>query len=330
MNQFLKSLSILLISLSFCFLSYFFCMFIAEKYFFDKFFYRKSSVFGYNYYSSPQPDFGERNIYLSKLTSIDSSHLLETIDDDQSNYIISIIGDSYVWGQGIKNKQRFSKLLENKLNKIRPTKVISIGEIGNNSLEYLQHYDQIKKLYNSNLYIFTLVYNDAFINQGENQYYPEYYSIINQCQEMYPDIKPVYEIYEYLMNQGYDFNQDGVNEIISKAHDESWKNPINICIEKEISARLPTQNSLYFFADYYTDDNQNYSVYKNILSETNKTIIDSRVAKNYPKYKKYLSQDNIYDNFIVSQKETHPNALANQMYADILFNEITTNPKFGF
>lgn len=60
MNRIIKIISVIFISVFFCFLSYRLCYFIAEKYFFDKFFYKKSTTHGYWLENKPPSDYGDQ------------------------------------------------------------------------------------------------------------------------------------------------------------------------------------------------------------------------------------------------------------------------------
>jgi hypothetical protein len=304
-----------LFSLLLCFFSYRFCYFIAEKYFFDKFFYQKSISHGYN---PPNRqfnylDYGNRAKDLMALENPSVKNVLGISDDNY--YRIVVIGDSHVWGSGIRNEQRFSKLLENKFNKIKPTKVYSYGKCGNNTLDYYDVYKQISSILTANLYIIVPVTNDAILLTDDLDN-----PITNLCQKENPNEKPI-------MNVGDD---------PGKMIDSSWINPINQCIVNKSLEFLPTNNAIYFIDKNYDNDNSQFKYYLQSLNKNNKYVLSTEVGKYMDKYKKYFDphnlsdNHNIYDNFSISRVEPHPNALANQMYADILFNEITTNSKWNF
>ena len=328
MTKAIKVSTIILFSLIISFLTYKTCYFIAEKFFFDIFFYQVNSNFGYEYYKLPIETFGKRAQGLEIVKAINSNILGAK---KENIYTILVIGDSYVWGLGLKNDQLFSNVLEKKLNKIRPTKIINFGEMGNNTLDYYNHYLKITSEITSNLNIFTLVGNDAFLNR--NQQTNEFpYQIIDECNQKFPFIIPSFEIYSELYIRGINTNDTNpeIQNIINTAHSDSWLNPINLCIEDYTIKNLPTENSIYFISDDYIKNNTAYNTYRNLLNKYSKTIVEVNSAKNIFPYSILWKFPNIDSLFTISYYEHHPNALANQMYADILFNEITTNPKWGF
>jgi len=311
-NKILKIFFVILFSLTISYLTYRFCYFIAEKYYFDKFFYQKSIKHGYI------PDdmvfdyakYGKRAQNLGDLTKSNPGNILGTTDD-KNNYNIVIIGDSFVWGQGILNNQRFATILEKKLNKIRPTKIYSYGSCGDNLLDYYNVYKYISHNTSVDIYIFSLVSNDAILNTENITD-----SITHQCQNKYPNLKPLY----------FNIETDAYIQPIT----QSWNNPINQCIIDNTNKLLPVDKSIYFIAEDY-DENWDITVmYKSYLERNNKFILSSSTGKNIPKYSKYWIDNKYWDYFKVSQSEGHPSVLANQMYADILFKEITTNPKWNF
>lgn len=323
MSKIYKILTLTLFSTLICFLTYCLCYFIAEKYFFDKFFYQKSVAHGY-YPPGAEiqyADFGNRSkdiisLYNHKLTN------------DPKVYNIAIIGDSHVWGQGIRNNQRFAYLLENKLNKIRPTKVYSFGKGGSNTLNYFRMYERIlSSSISINTYIILPVSNDALINVGDKENDVAGANIDNQddpilqdCQKLFPKQKT--SIYPGNKN-------NPMNKYIPESIGLSWKNPINACVVNESIKRLPSNNAIYLVDKDYLRENPELKEYQRLLSQNNKYQISTEVGKFMDKYKRYFNK-NVYQNFNVSLSDPHPNALANQMYTDIIFAEITTNPKWNF
>ena len=310
---FLKIFFLFLTSIFICFLTYRFCYFIAEKYFFDKFFYQKSVIHGYfpSNNSTQFSDFGDRS---KDLISLDNSKL----KGDPKKYKIVIIGDSHVWGQGIRNEQRFAKLLKNKLNKIRPTEVFSLGKLGYNTLDYSQIMIKSSSFFSADLYIVLPVTNDAIIN-NENQNSP----ILLNCQKQFPDQTPLY----FLQND--QLSNNNLQNYISDQINLSWQNPINTCVVNESLKLFPASKTIFLIDKNYNRDNQQFEIYQQLIYQNNKYQISTEVGKFMNNYKKYF-KDNTYSNFEVSPSDPHPNTLANQMYTDILFDEIITNPQWNF
>lgn len=319
-QKIIKKISILILSTATCLACYLLCLFLAEKYFFDKFFYQKSTIFGY----WPSYNFQTRDIFNQALQTNQKDKFVFDKDD----YIIAIIGDSYVWGEGIKDNQRLSNLLEKKLNKIRPTKIISIGIPGDSIFNYFKNYQKLSQIISPNLYIFPLVYNDALIRtydtNGNCLAEPDYQDIQRQCSQKFPKQTIINEPYCYLTNQGYTFNKKADREFIANKFAEawhaSWQNPINLCIVNTSLQKMPTTNAIYFITEDYQNNDPYYAILKKELSNTSKTVVLSSSGLN----------GQSLSSLQVSQNEPHPSALANQIYTEILFKEITSNSKWQF
>jgi len=338
-NKFIKTTSVIFASLFLCLLSYKFCYLVAEKYFFDKLIYRKSIAHGYRL------GLVEKNIYqkFRPLTNILFGQRIKNMVDLVSNknifteksYNIAIIGDSYIWGTGIKTNQRFAQILEKKLNKIKATKIITLGRPGDSILDYLYWYDLINnQKIKPNLFIFSMVENDAFIEPTSNRaLIPKYKKIIDSCQQANPNTNIInlknVDVYK-LADDGY--TKDQIDKIVNELQVKSLKNPTNICIFKKSLELLSNSQSIFFAADNYIINNSDgFNIMNKYLIASNKKILPSEIGKNIPKYSLYWNNNiDLYNSFKISPAEGHPNALANQMYADILFIEITSNPKWGF
>lgn len=299
-NKFFNKIILFMVIFIVSFIAYKLCYFIAEKYYFDKFFYQKSLTHGYWIDGKNYSDYGNRtkDIIFWELYKKDNPIVPKT-EDDSNYYKIAIIGDSYVWGQGLINQDRFVEILSNKLNKIKATKIISIALPNWNNLDYLNAYQRMKKYYSPDLTIFTLVSNDILINKSDSDI-----PLVKQCQK--------------------DNNQLPTYNSTLKEINIAWTNPLNICVLDNSLSSLPTDNTIYFLTEEY-DYNWNLTqYYRQHLTKQHKYILSSSIGKNIPKYQRYWNT-NMWRNFTISSVEGHPNPLANQMYADLLFNEITTN-----
>lgn len=319
-------------------ITFHFCSFIAEKYFFDKFIYQKSITYGYRLgliekeaYQKFRPItnilFGQR---IKNMTDLELNKTLFT----DKQYNIAIIGDSYVWGTGIKTNQRFAQILEKKLNRIKPTKVITLGQPSDGILDYLYWYDLINtQKIKPNLFIFAMVENDAFIEPtSAHALIPKYKEIIDSCHQNNSNINIVnlknIDIYK-LTNEG--FTRDQIDKIINDLHIKSLENPVNICIFQKSLNLLSNPQSIFFTTDNYINNSDGFNIMNKYFIASNKDTLSSEIGKNISKYSTYWTNSTDPANsFKISPAEGHPNALANQMYADILFNEITTNPKWDF
>jgi hypothetical protein len=305
-NKLIKTTVLVLISLLFCFLTYKLCYFIAEKYFFDKFFYQKSIAHGY-WIPSKYPthdDFGSRATDINKLQNNQPDALKTT---NEHIFKIALYGDSYVWGQGIKNEQRFAKILQDKLNKIRPTRIISLAETGDNIFDHYQKYKTTPEIFGRiDLNIFGLLFNDLlFSNLIDNRY----------------ETKKYLESVSYFGCTGPefldDFQQgDKINHSLS-----SYSK--NYCVYKKIVPSLPKEKTIYFDLGgaVYTKNYPDEMKFVDLISQ------DLPVFNPYSQEILSSAHPNEYN---VSNTDAHPSALANQLYANLLYLEITTNPKWGF
>lgn len=309
MSKVTKIISLSTFSILFCFFTYKSCYFIAEKFFFDKFFYQKSLNYGYwipgkiLFYS----DFGDRAKDLIALENLEPDHKHNiSKPTDNNTFKITIIGDSYVWGQGIKNNQRFAVILENKLNQIRPTKIYSLGDCGDNIFDDYEKYQlATTSAEKANLYIFGLVSNDLVFNPDARYHTNDNLSnVISQCN---------FPAAFYPANSS-NFNHQLFQALTLSISPQSQ----NYCAFQKIVPLFPT-NSLFV-------DLESLISYSNFQKQFSSTISDKLNAI-YPKPKFSLPSNQALH---VSLKEYHPSVLANQIYADSLFDEITTNPKWGF
>ena len=271
--------------------------------FFDKFFYYKSSTYGY--WNPNQKlylkDFGARAQDLISLTNGNS------INNNSKKFKIAIIGDSYVWGQGIKNNERFSVLLQNKLNKIRPTTVYSLGGCGDNIFDdYMKYKKSIDVFGKMDLYIFGLYNNDLLLNEDDR--YSTNKFVANKLDIGCSGKK----ITIPSNNSPITFSAETYADMeISSLATES----ANFCFYQHLVPLLPKNNGLFIDLGSLTDKWYGQSLFSNMISTSFNAI--SLLYNQSPKIK-------------VSSHEKHPSVIGHQIYADTLFREITTNPKLGF
>ena len=312
----------LLIIVIFCtaYSTYKISYFIAENYFFDKLFYKKSKDHGYL-----SCDTGDCSLERFKDSSKDlryikdsgGSFINQTVLGKSSNdpYKIAIIGDSYVWGEGVKNDKTVSPVLEDKLNKIKNTQVFQLGWPGDSILSNYEKYKLIQQRENIDLYVFVLVDNDLMFRPQAQHDSNIFESIISRCRKPYDNIT-------YNQNEnvpGYDHD---------KIKQESFENPQNICVLNEVISLLPKANAIYFSSYPPSKNYPLYQKYARYLEDEELYILSSDKGEEMNEYKKYWENHKKY--FTVSQKEPHPSNLAHKMFADILFEEITINPRWNF
>jgi hypothetical protein len=298
------------------------CYSVGETYFFDRLFYQKSARYGYTENSGQQKwwgtSLGQRSEDIEALfasTKGDDGNILGATDTE--TFDIAIIGDSYVWGQGVKNSQRFPVILEKKLNKLRPTQIYSLALPGDNLLEHLIKYRAAKESLSIDLYIFVPVQNDALINTYTP--YPQTTGGVDEITNRCPARK------EAIFDQAKTVTDHQYREMILA----SWHNPANRCMAETTLSLFPP-NSLFFVPDDYSDNLDSYVSYRQIILQLGFSFTSASRGKNMKGYQKYWQEPQMGHFFQISSLEKHPSKLAHQMYADILYQEITSNPQWRF
>lgn len=293
---------------------------IAENYFFDKFFYHKSIKHGYvlqnkDFYSK---DFGERsedNVELRNRvfnTSFNQNKVLGS----SNTFNIAIIGDSLVWGVGIRDDQRFAKILEYKLDSIQPTNVLSFSNSGDNIFDHLIKYELVENSYDIDLYIFALVNNDLLLQLNGKIIQSFYEKMIAQV----PNLSNYFLDEVLLCNDNYVSNE--IYNHISlekylKAMNDSFSNEYgNICLFRILAPKFP-RNSIFFTFGENFDEKKHVEKYYNYFKELNYFVLSD-------------SSFSSWKNYSVSYLEGHPGPEANKSFANILYEEITHNSKWNF
>jgi hypothetical protein len=306
LSKIIRFSAISLFSLLLCFITYRLCYFVAEKYFFDKFFYQKNTTYGY--WSQDKEvilsDFGYRSKDL--LTYFNSSSDKVLGDTDNNSYRIAIIGDSLVWGTGIKNNERFAYILEQKLNHIHPTTIFSLANPGDDFFDnYVKYLDSSKFFGKIDLYIFGLFNNDlAFSNSFiESQKKLKKNLAIGCPGKIYTE--PTFDLNNEHLNQ--DYTIAGMGSLNPSS--------ANYCAFQKLISLLPQQKTIYIDLGSLINNDELQQKFWGIVSSHLPVI-------NIPYQDTHKTA--------VSQFEKHPNSYSNLIYADILFNEITTNPRWNF
>ncbi len=236
--------------------------------------------------------------------------------DDTNTFTVAVIGDSFVFGQGVKNEKRFPIILENKLNSIRKTKILSLALPGENAFDNLEKYKIASSSYPIDLYIFVLIVNDLVFNPNPIYGKENVSNVIDTCKNAHK-INPVLEEEEKISN----------DDLYNQSVNDSASNISNLCILDIITSGYP-QNAIYFIAEDYFDDSPVMAAYKKPLIEKGFYVLSSTTAQSFPEYQGYFVDP--YKFFGVSEKEVHSSALAHTMYADVLFKEIVSNPRWNF
>lgn len=290
-------------------ISYKIAYFIAEEYFFDQLIYQKSLAHGYfppGYWNKFEK-YGERADDIEKYIMSPNSCPLQK--ERSNKYTIAIISDSYGWGAGLRNKFRFTKLLETQLSNLYPTDVLSISLSGDSILDHYLKYNLLYQQREIDLYIFDLKPNDLIFTQPQQYDSYNYKNISKKCSDT-PAYVPDYknpQSFEYDMMQAY-----------------SPKNS-NICISQIVLDMLPTNKSIYFTAGeiIYGKGDTYQQFYTTLIRPLQQKGI--KVITN-------LDTNNIINNQnkFISNTEKHPSKLLNKVFANFLYQEIISNPKYNF
>ena len=214
-----------------------FSLWISETFFFDKFYYYKSVAHGYWVPGKnlSWKDFGKRGQDLIALVppvknkKSNTGNVLGTSADKA--FTIAVIGDSFVWGQGLEENDRFVDILESKLNKILPTKVISLGNSGDGIVEnYIKYKMLIAINPDIDLYMFGVVFNDLCLSSHSTYDKSLYDEILSKCPKPFisePEFKSELENWDNLYGQA-----------VNKSFDNKYG---NLCIRRYITCPSRTK-----------------------------------------------------------------------------------------
>ena len=274
---------------------------IAEHYYFDKFFYQKSVSHGY-WTKNPHISisaFGKRAKDLVDLDVFIQQQIKPASEAEPHPYTIVLIGDSFVWGSGIRNEDRFAVILERKLNAIASTRVVSLGRPGDGFIDSYSKYRLASQLYAKvDLYIFGIVDNDMVPFRRKSAYDQTFQDlVIASCD------RPTLFSDEETINW---------NGIIDDVHGY-------YCVFKYLLPLWPREHAVYFDygrGDIFGNSDQNLQRILSDLKEAGLEIVSSQTT---------IGQFSRSDgaNMRVSPMETHPSAFANRMIAHVLFQYIS-------
>jgi hypothetical protein len=326
MNKSIKVINILSLIFISTFITYQTVYQIGENYFFDKLFFYKSVEHGYWVPDKKLSleDFGKRSKDLIQLnkhwqSKQDNNILGKTTKVNDDKLTIALIGDSYVWGQGVKYEETLPHLLEKKLNKITKTEVISLAESGDSILDFWENYQKAKEIYNVDLFIFFPVENDLMLNKHRN--YKDHIFFWKVCENKIENSEPTYDL------DPEDNYLESNNKYYDQVLKDSWTNEFNICLLDHFLENIPREKVIFFISqDPYFYEKNNYhesilawSKYLEYLKKYNKNMVLLKPNNNTKKY-----WDSI-ENFRVSIKETHPSKFAHKIYSETLYEEIINN-----
>lgn len=285
--------------------------YIAERFFFDLFFYQKSVAHGYWLADRglTLEDFGKRAEDLRWLQMMTRERarpdgaVLGTFEEDI--FTVAVLGDSFVWGQGLREEERFVSLLEKKLSDIAPVEIVSLGYPGDSMLDNYVKYDLLLASgKHFDLVVMGLVFNDLLLRRDPPYSLISYTQILDeQCHGPYI----------------YDPRENGLSatdELYMEQVRQSLANPGNVCVLEKVLDSLPRDRVIYFdFWNLLDDEDVPETVRQLFITK----VIDV-VAPQTAGSKDVFSP--------VSKKEAHPSARANEVFAQMLY-EIIININEG-
>lgn len=331
-----KTAALIVLFLLSALISYNAAYLIAERYFFDKLFYAKSRAHGYLTKEIKDikdlADFGDRGIDLVEQRSAkqdirqnrtnNASKILGATNQGARDgiYKVAIIGDSIVWGTGVRFKNTVSQFLERKLNGLRKTKVFAIAQPGDSALDYLANYHLLETNEDINLYIFIVWENDVLLEPDylERNDQEVYYKVLSLCSKRYLNEKVVTSP---RYNDALEYGEN--DRLWTEAYLASKKNKRNLCIFKESVKRLP-KNAIYLESNACCNTRELYAPY------LRNNLIPLSDIMSFKTSKEYSWVDDIDKYFAVSKMEEHPSKMIHELYAEIAFQMISQNPKYGF
>ena len=314
---------LVLVSLATTLTSVYVSFLVVEKFFFDKLFYKKSAIYGY---SKIMPTKTKNNWWIDKrmrdyqlvyAKSIKNPLVLGAKTDD--DYSIALIGDSVSYGLGVKENEVFGRVLEQELNKIRPTKVYILASPGDSIVENYAKFLAASSFAEFDLYIVALLHNDLiydhfdkYTNEAET-----YDFLSSSCpgEEFIP-----------ISNWWSALGDKATSEAIVPSFSPMFAN--RCYLQTAVKAMTGTGSRVLFFPlDKiregklgFFDEMNNWVIasYKNIVTSAGGIVIDG--IEELPSFE-YRD---------VSKKEGHPSPNTHRQYAEALYQEITTNPRWGF
>lgn len=277
---------------------------LIENNYFDKLLYQKSWLHGY-YYKQEYPG------WLSLLGIVNTSGFRDhELKEKQVNeYLILVVGDSNVWGVGVRQSQRFTNKLERMLSKFKKTRVISLGRGGTNLSDHMiEAYEYEQKL-KPDLVVFTFYENDLII-------YPYQLEEINKYK--FINTKTIVSNYKESLEEYY-------GQVLG-SYDERT---LNFELFKIFASKL-NKNYLYYILNYSETKPHEMLAEKELKHNGLNVINNQALYGNKYKYFATINNQKQIASLTISAKEGHPNNVAHDMFAERLYQEITKNKKYGF
>ena len=230
-------------------------------------------------------------------------------NESEGKYVVALIGDSFIWGQGVRNEERFAHLLSERLNSVRPTRVLSLANCGDNLMENYLKYEAVGRIVQHiDVVVFGLVSNDLLVNPGPARYDSEgLQQILDLCPNM--------PLVEDLLATGGRAEQLR-NRRIRLTFDPNSGYGNHCVLERLAASYLPSEDSIYFL--FWSGMSERYTA---ALEAAGLDVLDATPA---------LSESLNQGDWRVSPKDGHPSAKAHAVFADLLFSKIAKDPRYRF
>lgn len=304
---------------------------LTEERFFDRVIYQQWSLYGYvandisgNLFGADVPwIIGRRLQDMRRLWQHVADEILLPEANNPDLYTVALIGDSFVFGQGILEPERISAVLEQRLNTIRPTKVYTLAQLADDQLEYYAHYRAARQALQPDLYIVSMVWNDFEVIGGK--FLPEFeQGILNELRAACP--QPIFrEPFSPEHNSWLEIIRDHTGQAVSSAY-------ANRCFMNEFIKEIAVNEAVLFFnwqhfggPDWCEEGDAAEHVahsfvldtYENSIREYGGTVIGIDVED--------------WNNWeSVSEMEAHPSKNMHRLGAELLFEELVHNDQWGF
>lgn len=292
--------------------------FITESVFFDKIFFQKSCLHGYQ---NSQSWLCWGRLQDSVRQRLNDSELVfsGTFQPKTDEVTIALLGDSFVYGLGVRDNQRFGQILEKQLDQIAPTRVLNLAKQSDHIVDTMAKYEYLKNHYDIDLYIVTVLSNDLYIDsfdryENSKQIYEEFAKQCPQPRYDTPNYGNNPESYLYQLSPEYN------NHCLYR---ESMKllaqsdTPVEIFlynVEPQSEKQVSTYSEFFKSYDINQYKDQAYDIINRFFAE------EAR-AQSLPVID--ISNINAYYWESVSELEWHPSASAHQLFAESLFHELS-------
>lgn len=272
--------------------------------FFDKFIYMKDRAYGY----VANSDKDEWPFACSAEINSDGYRDKEFYPKKQGEFLILVVGDSLTYGQGLKKKDRFTEVLEKKLNNLRKTRIFNLGRCGSNLYTNFLTAKKYKDRLHPDIVIFTVFENDLLLQSDLNDIPTNLIPAKRDKPIVFAPMAWESNLFDQRVLGTYDVNT------------------VNYSVLLEIAPEFPKDETIYTYLSTVNPDAK-YRGIREVFDKNGLKLIDNfdLLDQKYFQMSRKLKYG-----FWISKKEGHPNALANQMFAERLYQEIVSNPKWGF